>query len=132
MSPYTYGWYPASQPAPHVALLVSQVAPLETIYMVGGQGVLQLDRLPAADLRLRRPLAVHVAWSPETCAYAAYAERNDLWFGLGSSPQNAIADLAEVLVMVYHELASDPAVLAAPLRRQFADLQQLITPCPSK
>jgi hypothetical protein len=132
MIPRTYGWYPASQPAPHVAILAGQVAPLETIYMIGGQGVLQLDRLPSADLRLRRPLAVHVAWSPETGAYAATAERDDLWFGLGSSPQAALTDLAEVLVMVYQELASDPAVLAAPLRRQFAALQQLITPCLSK
>jgi len=100
--------------------------------MIGSQGVLPLDQLPAADLKLRRPLVVHVAWSPETGAYVATAEREDLWFGLGSSPQRALADLAEILVMVYQELASDPASLARPLQRQFAALQQLIIPCPSK
>jgi hypothetical protein len=130
MNPRTYRWYPTSQPVPHIVIPIGRAVPLETTYMVGGQGVLQLDHLPAFNLRLRRPLAIRVAWSSETGAYVAYADLQELWFGLGSSPQHALADLAEVLVLTYQELASDPMLLAGPLQRQLAALRQIITPCP--
>lgn len=128
----TYGWYPTTRPTPFVALMPGIDPKPEVILMPGGDGVCQLQELPVADLELRQDLPVRVSWSAECGAYVAYEERQGLWFGLGSSPQRALADLGEVLVEVYRELAGDAGVLAAPLQRQLAAVQQIVIPCRSK
>ena len=105
-------------------VLGSQVWLSRESYQVNA--ALSLNTLQDEEIKLREPIPVRLRWDSTARAYVAYEEALGLWYGIGLTPADALADLAEVMCELYRELEENKETLAPPLQHDFSQMQRVI------
>lgn len=91
-----------------------------------GQSVCPLPSPANPQFRWLITVMARVQWDSEVGAYAAYEDALETWYGLGPTPEAALADLGEVLTEVFTDLEQEENRLAPPMLRQLQLLRRVI------
>lgn len=90
-----------------------------------GTKVLELTDLGDSRFVLRASIPIRVSWSSDMSCYVAVDDVFQ-WHGQGDTPEEALADLVDVIVEDYCELSEWPGTLSPPLQKRLNTMKRYI------